>query len=63
MKLASKADFIASSINTERAFNAGINPLLTWDDIRAICDNHTGSDLACSLLDRLTDMVERRVAT
>ena len=61
MKLASTADFIAASINTTRTFNSDINQPLTWDDIRAICDNHTGSDLACSLLDRLTDMVERRV--
>lgn len=61
MKLASKADFIAASINTERTFNPSINPLLQWVEIRTICDTHTGGDLCCSLLDRLADMVERKV--
>lgn len=58
MKLAPEADKIAASIIA--AVKRG-KPKPSWDAIRDCCDLALLSALAPSRLDRLTDMVERRV--
>ncbi len=58
MKLAPTADKIAAKI-IPAVLERRLSP--TWEALRDNCDIATGSDLPPSLLDRLTDMVERRV--
>lgn len=58
MKLATEADRIAAS--AVAAVKRG-EPVPPWETLRDCCDLATYGDLPPSLLDRLADMVERRV--
>jgi hypothetical protein len=58
MRLTHEADRIAKDVV---AYVRRGEPVPTWRQLRDDCDLSTYSDLAPSILDRLTDMVERRV--
>ena len=57
MKLSPEADRLAKFLK------ARWNRQCDWDELRLTVDGLTGSDYSTSVLDRLTDMVKRRLPT
>ena len=55
MKLSPVADSLARSLKTQW------NTHCYWDELRLVVDSLTASDYSTSVLDRLTDMVKRRL--
>ena len=59
MKLAAIADQIVAGIKYPDELKS--NGVLDWDRVRDACDIATGSNLCTSYLNKLADMVQRRL--